>query len=375
MTEAATDVTRDTTPLLSVVVPVYGVEPYLRACLDSIVAQTLRDIEIVVVNDCSPDNSEAIILEYQLRDARIKYIAHSENVGLGGARNTGIRHASGEWLTFVDSDDFVDVGCYESALAMIDRYGADGAVYSVVKFDDETGEEDHSSFPFRVPFGNPTRFDTGVPFFRSVGPTVCNKVFRRSDVVENGIWFPDRLKHEDEEFSFKYVAKVAPLLVHDANHRYHYRQRGGSIMQSAGSSRLDLARVLVNVHAYMKSEQLVERCRQELVFKAREYLGYFAKPGMVDYLTPSFMDDLRSVVDDLALSESELDALPPYFLALYIADPAAQRSLLRGVATCSSSVERDVGGRVRRRTLRKKLKSLLKRVLKPIRLGQRRSAQ
>ena len=375
MAEAATDAVQGTTPLLSVVVPVYGVELYLRMCLDSIVAQTLRDIEIVVVNDCSPDNSEAIILEYQSRDARIKYISHSENLGLGGARNTGIRHASGEWLTFVDSDDFVDVGCYESALATIDRYGADGAVYAVVKFDDETGEEDHTSFPFNAPFSNPTRFDTGVPYFRTIGPTVCNKVFRRSDVLENGIWFPDRLKHEDEEFSFKYVAKVAPLLVHDASHRYHYRQRGGSIMQSTGSSRLDLARVLVNVHAFLKAEQLVERCRQDLVFKAREYLGYFAKPGMVELLTPSFMNDLRSVVDELALSEAEIDALPAYFSTLYIANPAAQRSLLRRVVTCSSSVERDAGGRLRRRALRQKLTFLLKRVLKPIRHARRRSSR
>lgn len=375
MDEAVDASPRRTTPLLSVVVPAHGVERYVRTCLDSIISQTLDDLEIVVVNDCSPDDSEAIILEYQARDERIRYVSHSENLGLGGARNTGIRHASGEWITFVDGDDFVDVGCYESALATIDRYRADGAVFPVTKFDDETGAEDHASFPFNAPFDNPTRFETGVPYFRTIGPTVCNKVFRRSDLIEHGIWFPERLKHEDEEFSFKYVAAVRPLLVRDASHRYHYRQRPGSIMQSASSSRLDLSRVLVNVHAFLKEGQLVERCRQDLIFKAREYLGYFAKPGMEDLLTPAFVDDLRSVVDELALSGSELDALPPEFLAIYIVDVDARRSLLRRRLRSAAYLERDAWYRFRRLPPRRKLMFLLERAFGAILRAVRRSSR
>jgi len=375
MSDAATAQTRPSSPLLSVVVPVHGVERYLRQCLDSLVGQTLRDLEIVVVNDCSPDDSEAIVLEYLARDERIRYVSHSSNLGLGGARNTGIRHASGEWVSFVDSDDFVDVGCYESALATIDRYGADGAVFPIVKFDDETGSEDHTSFPFNDPFANPTVFDTGVPYFRTVGPTVCNKVFRRSDVIGNDVWFPEHLKHEDEEFSFKYVATVAPRLVHVASHRYHYRQRRGSIMQSTGASRQDLATILANVYEFLQSKQLVARCRQDLIFKAREFLGYFAKPGMEELLTPSFMDDLRSVVDDLDLSGAELDSLPPFFLAIYVSNPTAQRSLLRRRLLSASALEDDAWYRFRRLAPREKVTFLLKRALETMRLSLRRRAR
>ena len=375
MLDAATATPRPTRPGLSVVVPVYGVEKYLRMCLDSLVAQTLHDLEIVVVNDCSPDDSESIILEYQARDARIRYIAHTENLGLGGARNTGIRHATGEWITFVDSDDFVDIECYEAALAAIDRYDADGAVFPVVKFDDETGEEDHTSFPFNEPFNNPTVFDTGVPYFRTVGPTVSNKLFRRSDVLEHGIWFPERLKHEDEEFSFKYVAMVAPRLVHHGGHHYHYRQRCGSIMQSSSSSRLDLSKVLVNVHRFLQEGQMVERCRDDLLFKALEYLGYFTKQGTVDLVTPAFMADLRSVVDALGISRAELDALPPYFLSLYVTNPDAQRSLLRRKHVSASAVEQDPWYRFGRLSPRRKTAFVLRQALAAVGLVRRRSAR
>ena len=375
MLDVATTTPRRTTPRLSVIVPVHGVEQYLRTCLDSIIAQTLQNLEIVVVNDCSPDDSEAIILEYRARDARVRYIAHTENLGLGGARNTGIRHATGEWITFVDSDDFVDIECYASALATIDRHDADGAVFPIVKFDDETGVEDDTSFPFNAPFGNPTLFDAGVPYFRTVGPTVCNKLFRRSDVIEHGIWFPERLKHEDEEFSFKYVAKVAPRLVHHASHRYHYRQRHGSIMQSSEASRLDLSKILVNVHGFLHAERLVERCRHDLIFKAREYLGYFAKPGMSDLLTPGFMADLRCVVEDLDLSVAELDALPPYFLSLYMTDFDAQRSLLRRALMSRSVMERDPWYRFGRLPPRRKLMFLLGRAFGAVRRASQRSGR
>ena len=95
-------------PRLSVIVPIYNVERYLPACLDSLAAQTFRDIEVLMVDDGSPDGSAAIAEAYADRDERFKLI-RKENAGLGAARNTGIQHVSdeSEYLTFVDSDDLV----------------------------------------------------------------------------------------------------------------------------------------------------------------------------------------------------------------------------------------------------------------------------
>ena len=93
---------------ISVIVPVYNVENYLIQCLDSIINQTLKDIEIICVDDCSPDNSIEILEEYKNKDNRISIIRHSNNQGLGPARNTGLKHANGEYISFVDSDDYID---------------------------------------------------------------------------------------------------------------------------------------------------------------------------------------------------------------------------------------------------------------------------
>ena len=94
-------------PKLSIIVPVYNTEIYLKECLDSLVNQTFKDIEIIIVNDCSPDNSESIILEYQNKDPRIKYIKHEKNRSVLQARISGILAATGEYIWCVDPDDFI----------------------------------------------------------------------------------------------------------------------------------------------------------------------------------------------------------------------------------------------------------------------------
>lgn len=92
---------------MSLIIPVYNVENYLRECLNSCINQTLKDIEIICINDCSPDASDVILNEYTAKDKRIKVINHETNKGLGAARNTGIANATGEYIWFIDSDDFI----------------------------------------------------------------------------------------------------------------------------------------------------------------------------------------------------------------------------------------------------------------------------
>ena len=114
-------------PKVSVIIPVYNVEPYLRRCLDSVIHQTLSDIEIICINDCSPDNSLAILQEYAAKDPRVKVIDFAENKGVSVARNTGMDAATGEYIGFVDSDDYVDLDFYEKLYARAKSTGADVA--------------------------------------------------------------------------------------------------------------------------------------------------------------------------------------------------------------------------------------------------------
>jgi glycosyltransferase involved in cell wall biosynthesis len=103
-----------TPPLISLIVPVYDVSKYLRRCLDSLVQQTLVNIEIIIINDCSPDPLDSQICdEYALTDPRVIYIEHKQNLRQGGARNTGLNIAQGEYIWFIDSDDFIDINACE----------------------------------------------------------------------------------------------------------------------------------------------------------------------------------------------------------------------------------------------------------------------
>lgn len=117
------------TPTISVIVPVYNVEPYLRKCLDSIVNQTYRNLEIILVDDGSPDNCGAVCDEYAASDSRIKVI-HKENGGVSSARNAGLAAATGEWIGWVDADDWIEPDMYGYMLDKVREYSADIAVCS-----------------------------------------------------------------------------------------------------------------------------------------------------------------------------------------------------------------------------------------------------
>jgi len=230
-------------PIISVVIPIYNVEKYLGECLDSIIHQSLQNIEILIINDFSPDNSESIILEYIQKDPRIKYIKHTENLGLGGARNTGIKHATGEWIAFIDSDDFLEKDCYLNMYTLLTNSQADCGVFGVINFNDNNNKEFHDSY-FDIP-NTPTN-DMNILF--SLSKTTWNKVYKTKDI--KNITFPEHLKHEDEEFWYKYIVTYTPTIVGDSKKYYHYRQRENSITSNFQSSFLDSPKIVYNIYNY-----------------------------------------------------------------------------------------------------------------------------
>lgn len=119
-----------TSPKISIIVPVYKVEQYLRRCLDSIVAQTFTDWECILIDDGSPDNSGVICDEYVAKDNRF-HVIHKENKGVSAARNAGLDAARGEWIGFVDSDDWIEPKTYETALNSVVCENADVICFGV----------------------------------------------------------------------------------------------------------------------------------------------------------------------------------------------------------------------------------------------------
>ena len=217
------------TPLISVIIPVYNVEKYLRRCLDSVIAQTYQKLEIICVDDGSIDDSGKICDQYAVRDARIKVI-HQENQGLSAARNRGLDAAEGEYIAFVDSDDYILEDMYKKMLDKLLNYNVDLCVCQwqyefsdgrqVVKRKniDPTiyGRKASLEFARFLYMGN---YENGVVV------AAWNKLYRR--VLLDKIRFEGRI-HEDEAFCGRIMAKNISVYVMEEQF-YVYAQNGDSL--------------------------------------------------------------------------------------------------------------------------------------------------
>ncbi len=178
--------------MISVIVPIYNVEPYLRACLESVQRQTVRDLEVILVDDGSTDGSAAIAREFVAADPRFRLISQP-NGGLGMARNTGVQAASGEYLWFVDSDDALPPNSFELMLAALERTGSDFATGNIHRLT----ARGTSQSRFAAAALAKTRLSTHVTRFRPLlaDRTACNKLWRRSFFGDRR--FPVGVLHED----------------------------------------------------------------------------------------------------------------------------------------------------------------------------------
>ncbi|MFN4171229.1 MAG: glycosyltransferase family 2 protein, partial [Pseudorhodobacter sp.] len=265
-----------TGPLISVVVPLYKAEDYIEKCLRSIMAQTLRRIEILCVDDCSPDGSAGVVERLARQDDRITLIRHETNRGPGAARNTAIRAARAEFLASVDSDDHVDPdflerlwdgsedGYFDVTICGYGRVRPDGTVI-------DRHLHDKRLILDPLPADqNPIRIS---------GPEVWNKLWRRSLFVDNGIWFPDHIYHQD--------SATTPLIYMKARNvrfiggsPYHYLIREGSITQTTSDKHLlDRFRCMDVLKEFILREGSYERLKEAI--EDRIYSGYSYHVGHV----------------------------------------------------------------------------------------------
>lgn len=216
-------------PLISVIVPIYNVEEYIGACLNSLCAQTLKDIEIICVDDCGNDGSMEITRKYASRDARIRILKHDKNRGLSAARNTGIREAHAPYIMFCDSDDWYEADmCAKMHSAIDAKNDVDLAICSIhVHYEEHPELEKDDSEYFRHKFKG---IVTMQPFVaQKCDECAWNKIYRRSLIEEHQLSFPEGLKHEDLFFFNFYI--IHTRKVHFIEDKlYHYRRRKGSIM-------------------------------------------------------------------------------------------------------------------------------------------------
>ena len=249
---------------ISVIIPVYNVEDYLKKCINSILAQNFEDYEILLIDDGSTDNSGEICDEYANKNQQIKVI-HQKNKGLGGARNTGIKAATGKYLLFVDSDDFIKSDMLNILFKTAEDTNAD-----VVLFGADFVDEQGKTLSVRMPLCNEKIITKQANQFLLYCKDTCvwDKLFRRSLFIENDIYFPERIWYEDLCATAK-IALYAKKTVCVQRSFYSYLQRSGSIMHVKNTDRnIDMLTAVSEVLNFYRQRNRFQENRDALCFLA-----------------------------------------------------------------------------------------------------------
>lgn len=238
---------------ISIIVPVYNVEKYLPTCLDSLLNQTHKNMEIIVVNDGSTDNSQQIIDDYAYRDSRIVPLL-KENGGLSDARNFGMKYARGEYIGFIDGDDYAEHDIYEKMYAKAANEDSDIVECNLFhnypdKFDVEIGDEIYDKHEM-------------IRVGRSV---VWNKIYKRDWLIESNVRFSVGIIHEDVEFYVKLVPFIRKIsYIKEAGIHYVFRRE--SIMNHPTRKMLDIFSVFENIINYYKQNGYYEEYSNDIEY-------------------------------------------------------------------------------------------------------------
>ena len=277
------------TPLISVIVPVYKVEKYLAECLDSICCQTYKNLEIICVNDGSPDNCAEILQNYAARDPRITVITQ-QNQGLSASRNNALLKAAGEYVTFVDSDDAIAPEMIEELYRLAQTEQADVVIGNLVRTDEKGREQNTLSFWRHLDKnGKIHEADTDIPqTFRLADISDCiyatpcfawGKLYRRSFLQDHNISFINGLIYEDIVY-FTDIIIANPLMSFVNKPFYKYRIQENSICRTKSAKQLDILRVLDIVRRKIRENKLEHLLGSNLYYLTNYNLtwGYFVIP-------------------------------------------------------------------------------------------------
>lgn len=247
-------------PKVSVIVPIYNVEKYLEKCINSLLSQTLEDIQIILVNDGSKDNSGNIAKEYEKNNKdRIIYV-EKENGGLSDARNYGLKYATGDFIAFLDSDDYIEKNAYEE---MYNKAIEENADYVECDFIWE--------FPNKIRVDKQYPYKNKKEMLSFVRVVAWNKLIKRQLITDNNLEFPKGLRYEDVEFTYKLIPFINKFAYVDKPF-IHYVQREGSIANVQNERTAEIFTVLDNVIEFYKKNNIYEKYRDELEYNYARYL-------------------------------------------------------------------------------------------------------
>ena len=273
---------------ISVIIPVYNVEKYLSQCVDSICNQTFRDIEIICVDDGSTDSSPDILDNYSEMDPRIKVVAQ-ENRGLGGARNTGFKHATGNYVYFIDSDDYLDLNTLEMLHDNAVSNQSDIVLFKFKTVDDENrvhrkrlgfriddifGDVNYKNFTFT--------YKEAKKHVMNSAFSACLKLYRKDFVDGIDFTFPEGLHFEDVPVHVRVMIEAESISFVPRS-LYSYRSNPDSIMNYSANS-FDIFTVIDMVEDYLVETGHYDELENEFIFfKIAQILVYLKRDNSQEY--------------------------------------------------------------------------------------------
>lgn len=240
-------------PKVSLIIPVYNVENYIEKCLNSVVNQTLKDMEVIIVNDGSKDSSKQKIQKYLEKYPWIKYL-EKENGGLSDARNYGMPYATGKYIAFLDSDDYVEETMYEEMYNIAEKENADMVDCDFVW-----------EYPNRKRKDIGEIYKTKKEMIEKGHVVAWNKIIKREILEKTKIKFPVGLRYEDMEFFYKLVPCINKVSFIKKCF-VHYVQRENSIANTQNVRTKEIFIILDNVISYYREKGLYDEYRDELEY-------------------------------------------------------------------------------------------------------------
>lgn len=290
-------------PEITVIVPVYNVENYLRECLDSLVNQTFTDIEIICVNDGSDDSSADILEEYKARDERITIISQ-ENRGVSRARNVAMDYITGKYTYFMDSDDVLELDAFETLYGIAEEKSLDFVIFKIINFDSETGEKeptkyyDMSYLKESVGENIFSHEDVDPHDVFRIAVTPASKFYR--SVLISDLRFPEDLIFEDNVFYIESFFRARKVYFYD-EYLSNKRVREGSITHSPDESFMDYIAISDKLVEIAKKYDLYDKYRGELYFKTISNI-FFRFTQVGDDIKGEFFEKIR---DDFSSKKEE----------------------------------------------------------------------
>ena len=279
-----------TDSLVTVIIPIYNVEKYLDRCVESVVSQTYKNLEIILVDDGSPDNCPRMCDEWAQRDSRIK-VVHKQNAGLGMARNTGLENATGKYIFFFDSDDYVDVTIVEKCVLSAEKHSADAVIYGRCEVYDDGRIVKKELHPTKEVFLSqeiagellPSMFTYEMGF----GVSAWGKMFSVDTFRRNNLHFVSEREiiSEDAYFALEFFSHSSVVTIVNES-LYFYYKRGDSLSRAFRADRHSKNDVFLQRSVdYIRSNNLPKKVETHLTARYHMYALSAMKQLMASDLT------------------------------------------------------------------------------------------